>query len=224
MRKMGIIILILTFMLSVYAQRHEIMDDNLHTLQVVVNDNPLLPPVMNMGGNNHIEISFDEFSHEYHRYIYHIEHCNADWSTSSEVFESDYLNGFNDRPIENYEKSFNTTMLYTHYSVRIPNEDVSLKLSGNYKVTILNDEGDEPEPVITACFSIVEPTVGIGVNISSNTDIDFNKAHQQVSFSVNYGNTNIIDPHRELKTVVMQNRRADNCVFNPRPNIQTMIK
>lgn len=224
MRKIGLLITLLALLLQANAQRNEILDEQLHTLQVIANDDPLLPPIIKMGAGNHIEISFDEFSHEYHRYIYRVEHCNADWSMSSEVFESDYLNGFNDRPIEDYEKSFNTTMLYTHYAVRIPNEDISLKISGNYKVTIFNDEGDEPIPVIVACFSIVEPGVGIGVNISSNTDIDFNKSHQQVNFSINYGNTNIIDPHRELKTVVMQNRRTDNCVFNPRPNIQTMKK
>ena len=204
--------------------QHEILDRQLHTLQVVVNDDPLLPPIMNLGGGNHLEIGFDEFSHEYHRYIYKVEHCNADWSPSTEIFESDYMNGFNGEPIEDYEKSFNTTVLYTHYSLRIPNENISLKLSGNYKLTVYNDEGDEPVPVLTACFSLVEPGVGIGATVSTNTDIDFNKSHQQVDFSVNYGLVKVIDPHRELKTVVMQNRRWDNCVVNPKPNIQAANK
>ena len=115
-------------------------------------------------------------------------------------------------------------MLYTHYSLRIPNENISLKLSGNYKLTVYNDEGDEPVPVLTACFSLVEPGVGIGATVSTNTDIDFNKSHQQVDFSVNYGLVKVIDPHRELKTVVMQNRRWDNCVVNPKPNIQAANK
>lgn len=224
MRRLMLLIGIVFYGISSVAQQHKIIDKQLHTLQVIVNNDPLLPPIMNIGGHNHIEISFDDFSHEYHRYIYKVEHCNADWSVSSEIFESDYMNGFNDRPIEDYEKSFNTTVLYTHYSLRIPNEDISLKLSGNYKVTIYNDDGDEPTPALTACFSLVEPGVSIGATISSNTDIDFNKSNQQVSFSVNYGLTNIIDPHRELKTIVMQNRRWDNCVINPRPNIQTMKK
>lgn len=209
---------------AITAQRHEILDRQLHTLQVVVNDDPLLPPIMNLGGGNHLEIGFDEFSHEYHRYIYKVEHCNADWSPSTEIFESDYMNGFNGEPIEDYEKSFNTTVLYTHYSLRIPNENISLKLSGNYKLTVYNDEGDEPVPVLTACFSLVEPGVGIGATVSTNTDIDFNKSHQQVDFSVNYGLVKVIDPHRELKTVVMQNRRWDNCVVNPKPNIQAANK
>ena len=224
MKKITVLLSLLCCASAITAQRHEILDRQLHTLQVVVNDDPLLPPIMNLGGGNHLEIGFDEFSHEYHRDIYKVEHCNADWSPSTEIFESDYMNGFNGEPIEDYEKSFNTTVLYTHYSLRIPNENISLKLSGNYKLTVYNDEGDEPVPVLTACFSLVEPGVGIGATVSTNTDIDFNKSHQQVDFSVNYGLVKVIDPHRELKTVVMQNRRWDNCVVNPKPNIQAANK
>lgn len=224
MKKITVLLSLLCCASATTAQRHEILDRQLHTLQVVVNDDPLQPPIMNLGGGNHLEIGFDEFSHEYHRYTYKVEHCNADWSPSTEIFESDYMNGFNGEPIEDYEKSFNTTVLYTHYSLRIPNENISLKLSGNYKLTVYNDEGDEPVPVLTACFSLVEPGVGIGATVSTNTDIDFNKSHQQVDFSVNYGLVKVIDPHRELKTVVMQNRRWDNCVVNPKPNIQAANK
>lgn len=224
MKKITVLLSLLCCVSATTAQRHEILDRQLHTLQVVVNDDPLQPPIMNLGGGNHLEIGFDEFSHEYHRYIYKVEHCNADWSPSTEIFESDYMNGVNGEPIEDYEKSFNTTVLYTHYSLRIPNENISLKLSGNYKLTVYNDEGDEPVPVLTACFSLVEPGVGIGATVSTNTDIDFNKSHQQVDFSVNYGLVKVIDPHRELKTVVMQNRRWDNCVVNPKPNIQAANK
>lgn len=224
MKKITVLLSLLCCVSATTAQRHEILDRQLHTLQVVVNDDPLQPPIMNLGGGDHLEIGFDEFSHEYHRYIYKVEHCNADWSPSTEIFESDYMNGFNGEPIEDYEKSFNTTVLYTHYSLRIPNENISLKLSGNYKLTVYNDEGDEPVPVLTACFSLVEPGVGIGATVSTNTDIDFNKSHQQVDFSVNYGLVKVIDPHRELKTVVMQNRRWDNCVVNPKPNIQAANK
>ena len=224
MKKITALLSLLCCASAITAQRHEILDRQLHTLQVVVNDDPLLPPIMNLGGGNHLEIGFDEFSHEYHRYIYKVEHCNADWSPSTEIFESDYMNGFNGEPIEDYEKSFNTTVLYTHYSLRIPNENISLKLSGNYKLTVYNDEGDEPVPVLTAWFILVEPGVGIGATVSTNTDIDFNKSHQQVDFSVNYGLVKVIDPHRELKTVVMQNRRWDNCVVNPKPNIQAANK
>lgn len=212
---------LLLFSVPVFAQRPEIIDNRLHTLQVIVNQDPLLPPIIALNSDQYVDISFDEFTHEYHRYIYKVEHCDAQWQPSSEIFESDFLEGFNGQPIEDYEKSFNTTVLYTHYNLRIPNEYLSLKLSGNYKVTIYNDEDNEPRPVAVACFCITEPGTSISATVSSNTDIDFNNSHQQVSFDINYGAMRVIDPIRELKTVVIQNRRTDNMVFNPKPNIQT---
>lgn len=212
---------LLLFSVPVFAQRPEIIDNRLHTLQVIVNQDPLLPPIIALNSDQYVDISFDEFTHEYHRYIYKVEHCDAQWQPSSEIFESDFLEGFNGQPIEDYEKSFNTTVLYTHYNLRIPNEYLSLKLSGNYKVTIYNDEDNEPRPVAVACFCITEPGTSISATVSSNTDIDFNNSHQQVSFDINYGTMRVIDPIRELKTVVIQNRRTDNMVFNPKPNIQT---
>lgn len=212
---------LLLFSVPIFAQRPEIIDNRLHTLQVIVNQDPLLPPIIALNSDQYVDISFDEFTHEYHRYIYKVEHCDAQWQPSSEIFESDFLEGFNGQPIEDYEKSFNTTVLYTHYNLRIPNEYISLKLSGNYKVTIYNDEDNEPRPVAVACFCITEPGTSISATVSSNTDIDFNNSHQQVSFDINYGAMRVIDPIRELKTVVIQNRRTDNMVFNPRPNIQT---
>lgn len=223
MKKNDLLFLIFLWLIlpRVSGQQNIIKDKQIHTLKICVDNDPLAPPIINIGGSHHVEISFDDFSHEYHRYIYHITHCDAQWQPSKEIFESDFLEGFNDQPFEDYEKSFNTTVLYTHYSLTLPNEDVSLKLSGNYKVTILNDDGDEPVPVAEACFSIVEPGVSINAQVSSNTDVDFNKSHQQVSFTVNYATANVTDPIRELKTVVIQNRRTDNMVFNPKPNIQS---
>lgn len=205
------------------AQQSQIFDPQVHTLQVTVDDDPLLPPVVRLNGRQSLTIGFDVLSHEYHRYIYKVEHCNADWTPSTEIFESDYLEGFNDLPIEDYEKSFNTSVLYTHYRIQLPNEDMRLKLSGNYRLTVYGDEesDDKENPVLTACFALTEPGMNVTAQVSSNTDIDFNKTHQQVSFRVNYGPVSVTDPHRELRTVVMQNRRTDNQVVNPKPNMQT---
>jgi phenylacetate-CoA ligase len=62
------------------------------------------------------------------------------------LFDIDFLNGFNEMPIEEWENSVNTTMLYTNYTFTIPNEDVSLKLSGNYIVEIIDPETLQPVP------------------------------------------------------------------------------
>lgn len=219
---LSILVLLLGYLHPLAAQNSRVYSEHVKTLQVTANNDVLLPPIVNLGGNNRIDIDFDYLSHDYHRFVYKIEHCNADWSPSTDIFESDYLEGFNGQIIEDVENSFNTSLLYTHYHVRIPNENVSLKISGNYKVSIYNDEdGSDPDqPLLTACFSIVQPEVGINASVSSNTDIDFNKTHQQLSFTINYTGIPMNDPIRELKTIVMQNRRTDNWVVNPKPDIQ----
>lgn len=216
------LLFLFSFLCSIQAQNSRIYSEHVKSLLVIANEDVLLPPIVNLGGNNVIDFDFDMLSHDYHRLIYKIEHCNADWTPSTEIFESDYLAGFNGQVIEDVENSFNTNLLYTHYHVRIPNENVALKLSGNYKLHVyLDEDGADPErPLLTACFSVVEPEVGISVSVSSNTDIDFNKTHQQLSFSINYGTLTVGDPIRELKTVIMQNRRTDNWVINPKPDIQ----
>ena len=48
-------------------------------------------------------------------------HCDKDWK-KSDIFPNDYLDGYSDNPIEDYEASFNTTVKYYHYKLIFPNE------------------------------------------------------------------------------------------------------
>ena len=217
-RKYWIVTFILLSLQAV-AQQTRSFSEQIRTVQVIVDDDPLLPPVAQIG--ERVEIAFDELSHEYTRYIYKVEFCNADWSPNTEIFESDYMEGFNGLPIEDYETSFNTTVLYTHYRFSFPNEDVRLLLPGNYRVSVYADERDaSEEPVLEACFSLLQPRMNVAAQVLTNTDIDFQQRHQQVNYSVSYGGQRVVDPQRELHTVVMQNRRWDTAVVNLPPNIQ----
>ena len=202
------------------AQRNEIYDNNIASLQVVAGQNWMSLPIIKLNShspNDRINISFDDFTHAYRRYTYKIEHCEADWTVSDGLFSSDFINGFQEgNTIEDSEESINTNILYTHYKLTIPNEQCSLKMSGNYKLTVY-DENDGNRPVFTACFMVQEPLMGVQLDVTTNTDIDINKAHQQVSMTVNYGSVNVTNPATQIKTVVMQNRRWDNAKINAQP-------
>ena len=202
----------------------------IHTLQTTVNDDWLHDDVITLGTDDWVTISFDHFTHDYHRFIYKIVHCNADW-TPSDLFEVDYMDGFNNQPIEDYENSLNTTMLYTHYRLNLPNDDIQFKVSGNYRVEIFLDENDDENeensefriqnsgltPVATACFRVVEPRMGLNVSVTTNTDIDTNLSHQQVAFTLNYTPGEVMDPATEIKPYVYQNNRTDNMVSLVKP-------
>jgi hypothetical protein len=202
------------------AQRHEILSDNIASLQVVAGDDWLSPPVVKLNGSAPINISFDDLTHEYHRYAYRLEHCEADWSVSKELFASNFCEGFNeDVIIDDVEESINTNTLYTHYKFQIPNENCKIKMSGNYKLTIYDENtGDD---VACACFMVVDQKVTVKLAVTSNTDIDTNKSHQQVSMDVSLSGIKVNRFDDEIKTVVMQNGRWDNAVMNAKPQYVT---
>lgn len=186
--------------------------DMINTLRAISNGDWERPQIIRLNSDETIEFSFDEMSHQYHRFTYHITHCDAQWKPS-DLIESEYMNGFNDQPIENWENSLNTTFDYTHYSLTLPNDDVTLKLSGNYRLSI-SEDGKE---VAWFRFMIVEDRHNLSATVDGNTDIDSHKSHQQVNMSVSLNGLNVTHPESEIYTVVMQNRRFDNAVLNPKP-------
>lgn len=207
------------------AQVQRIYDENVKTLTVVVDDDPTLPPILPLGKRHTLSVEWDEMSHDYQRYVYHLQHCNAEWEPTDGIFESDYMSGLNNQLVEEYEKSFNTTQIYTHYRLRLPSQQLRPLISGNYCLQIFHEDDDmrEDTPVLEAQFCLYENVASIRTQVSSNTDVDFNRDHQQVTLGVGYGTLNVIDPQRELKVVVFQNRRWDNRVTGLVPNIRKNV-
>ena len=220
MRPLRFLIFMLCLWLSLAgrAQRNRILNPDIASLQVVAGNNWLSMPVIALGEGVPVNIAFDDLTHEYRRYAYKVEHCNADWSTSGDLFVSDYIDGFNaDNVIEHVEQSINTNMLYTHYRFQIPNERCKLKMSGNYRVTIY-DANDDDKAVAECCFMVVEPRMGIKLSVDANTDKGINSRWQQVAMEVKYGSgLSVTDVQRQIYTVVMQNGRWDNAVVNAKP-------
>ena len=162
-------------------------------------------------------ITFDEMSHDFHRYAYRIVHCNADW-TPSGMMEMEYLEGFPENDVPEGECSRATARNYTHYEFCVPNDDVRLKLSGNYAVEVF-DRDDASATVLTACFSVVDAQMQIEAEAGTLTDLGANLMHQQIEFSVKTGMGQVTRPEEELKTLVRQNRRTDNEVALTAPQM-----
>ena len=207
---------LLCITMTLSAQRNEIFSSDIATLQVH-NTQQLraMLPVIQLNSGEHIQISFDNFRHEYHRFTYKIMHCEADWSPSTQLFSSDYLEGFSDNlVIEDIQESVNTNVEYTHYSFRLPNDQCRITQSGNYKVSVYDEDENL---MLNACFMVVDPTMHVELSSTSNTDIDFNRAHQQVEMKLKYGNFPVIAPNNQIKTVVLQNGNWNDARVNMKP-------
>ena len=220
MRKFLLHIMLLVWPLAMSASSR-ISQHDVKSLQVVVNGNWLAPAIMRLGSQDVLTVSFDELSHDYHRYVYQLEHCEADWTPSEGLFESDWLSGFNGNTIDDYEHSSNTIIPYTHYQLQLPNDRCSLKMSGNYRLHVL-DEDDDNREVLVAEFMVTEQSAKLSMSATGNTDVDTRQSHQQVSMSLNYGQLSVTNPDEQIYAVVMQNNQQRHMRQGVKPNITTL--
>lgn len=217
MKKTASLLFVLCISMVLMAQRHEVLSPRIASLQVTAGDDWQSMPIITLGQETPIVISFDDLTHEYHRYSYRLEHCEADWTISDQLFDSDFCIGFSSgNTIDDFEQSTGVNQLYTHYQLQIPNRKCQLKMSGNYRLTVYDEQNDNTE-MFKAYFMVVEPTMHVGLNMTTNTDADINGRHQQLEMRLNYGGTKVTEPTTQIKSVVLQNGRWDNAVVNSQP-------
>lgn len=173
-------------------------------------------PLFELGGNESVLLKFDDLSPDVTTYTYRIIHCNAGWQQDG-LGESQYIDGFTGGYIETYEMSRNTFQPYYHYELAFPNDDARPTISGNYVIAVYPSDNLD-KPVLTARFMVVESHVEMACNVTSQTDIDAEKTHQQVQIGVSFPKYNISQPATDLKVVVMQNSRLDNMVTLDTPS------
>lgn len=214
-------ILLLCFLSTtcVYAEvdtKPGIFDSRFRTLETRLEGNFYAPAVIPLVGEDRIAISFDEIGEERSYLRYSLVHCNADWQPSSLV-DAEYIDGFNEGKIEDYEYSQLTKTHYTHYSLFIPNDDMRPTKSGNYLLRVY-DESDPDRTLLQTRFMVSEYSMKINAEVTSRTDIDYNEHNQQLSIAVDIERSPVQNIMSDLRVRVEQNGRLDNAVLISRPS------
>ncbi len=197
----------------------EIFHPGFRTLQTKVNGNDQLPPVIIMGGDDRLTVSFDELSAESRYMRYELIHCDSRWCRDA-LLPSEYVDGFNEAVIDDCSFSQSTLNQYVHYRLEIPSSDMRIKLSGNYLLRIY-DESDPAETLLQLRFSVAEPMVDVKGAVTSRTDIDNRRNHQQLTFAVDGKRLDTNALMNDLIVTVSQNGRADNEVAVTRPSFMS---
>jgi hypothetical protein len=175
----------------------------------------LTDPIIQLNSEEQLTLSFDDLQADVKSYHYTVVHCNADWQTS-EIQPNEYIVGFTDDVITDYQFSFNTWQKFTHYELIFPNDKYKITLSGNYLLKVYL--GNNPENLaFTSRFMIVDQRVTVDAKVTRASNIEDQEYRQDIGFSINTDHNYIAEPYRDLYVVVRQNGRWDNAITNLKP-------
>lgn len=180
------------------------------TFQGQTNESQL--PILQLG--QQLVLEFDALNGDEEDFYYKIEHFDYDW-TPSQLMQTEFLNGIDNQRIRNYENSFNTYQIYSHYILRLPNSQTrGLKVSGNYMIEIFNDMD---EMVFSRKFMIQENLANVGVAIKRSRDVRQVERMQSVDIVINSGSLQFNNPLQTVKTLIIQNNNLNTAIKNVPP-------
>ena len=201
---------------GVYAQ--VVTDSNwveqVKTVTLYRNGVELEAPILLLGSDERLLLRFDVLGAETDNYRYRIQHCDGQWHVD-DMEPNEYISGFEEGPIENYNSSFTTLIDYVNYFQYVPAQYSRFLVSGNYVLSVFPQ--DYPDSVLfTRRFCVVEGSVKVDVSVT--TPYDNRSIFQQREVDVTVENNRdytgeLLPPTLNpayFTVVVQQNGRQDN--------------
>ncbi len=171
-------------------------------------------PVMRLGDHTGLLLSFDDLTTDARYYRYKLQHCNRDW-TPSDLSDIEYLEGINDQLIEEYAFSNQTHVDYVHYEVRFPGNGLKPKVSGNYLITVYDENTDEV--VLVRKFMVVDKKVFASAKLQRPSRVSQMRTHQALELTVNHKDFRISNPLQDVSVTILQNGIWERSIRNIQP-------
>lgn len=172
-------------------------------------------PIITLKSAERLIFTFDDLEGGSKNYWYTIEHHNSDWQPSR-LSPIDYLENFADDRIVDYDYSSNTLQKFTHYTLSLPNQQISPKISGNYLLKVYLD-GDLNKPVVSQRFYVVENRVNAGLEVQPSMEVPLRSTNQKINVNIFHSGP-IQNPSSDLKVVVMQNLIPFSATLTTKPS------
>ena len=173
--------------------RTQIFNPGFRTLKTMVEGSFMSPPVIRLGTQDRIVVTFDEIGEENSWLECRLVHCNRDWQPSRLV-ESEYVEGFNSMRIEDFAYSYATFVHFVNYRVVIPDEDLRIRHSGNYLLQVYDPDSPD-EVILQTRFQVSENTANTMGAVTTRTDRGHYSDWQQLDFSVDTKGIGNINPY-----------------------------
>lgn len=134
--------------------------------------------------------------------------------------EIEYITGFNDERLRNYEYSVNTKTPFLHYWQKFPNKDTDFKVSGNYLIVIYEDKIDFP--VLTRRLVLTENRVAVEINGTYPGDVENIRYKQEMQVVINFDKFKMRNPVDEISVIMLQNEDWNNAI-DAKPSFSVVI-
>lgn len=168
-------------------------------------------PVVKIG--EEIRLEFDDILANEQDYYYKIVHCDYDW-TPSQLLKSQYLTGVDNQRIIDYGNSYTTLQPYSNYHLTIPNDNVRLKVTGNYLLEVYNNNY---ELQFSRRFVVYSDAVQVGALVKRSRDFKYLNEKQVVHININAASFRLVNPKKEVKIAILQNYHWPTAIYDVPP-------
>jgi hypothetical protein len=220
MKKIAYLIFAICLSNQINAQEiiyNKIYDSKIKTVLMYFGNDDLSMPVWNLGSSQKLTLSFDNLSLDVKDYYYTITHCNADW-TRSDLYQSDYIDGYFEDQVSQYQSSFNTNINYTHYKLKFPTEYLKPTISGNYIIQVYEDS-QQDNILFTKRFMVIDPKTTVNAKVRNMNQAAAYQSDQELEIIVDYLDDEFYDISQNLKVQVLKNRNWINSMELTRPDL-----
>ena len=168
-------------------------------------------PIFQLGDS--FQFQFDDLHASEDNYYYRIKHCDYNWK-QSQLSPNEYLTGFDDQRILDYVNSSTTLQVYSHYRLAFPNKFVSFKVSGNYIISIYNENR---ELVFSRKFILYENLVSVPMQVKRSRNVNQVEVKHNLDFAVKSTSIIFQSPLQNVKVLLLQNGKFTNAIYNIKP-------
>ena len=179
--------------------------DDVHTALLYREGAPLADPLLTLGAGEMLVLEFDILQAEALSLQWHIGHCYSDWMRD-DLIPNDYMTGWSEGPVDNYDFSFTTLTDYVHYRLTLPPAYSEFTTSGNYFIAITDDRSGDT--LLTRRFRVSEQIASISATVGRPYDGIALDERQEVDVCVSSRAMTLTPQWTTVE--VQQNGRNDN--------------
>lgn len=183
---------------------------HIKTISFLQNQNNVFP-FFELGES--FELNFDDLYGNEEDYFYIITHHDYNWSPS-QLFKNEYIEGLDDQRIQEYENSFNTLQIYSHYRLQLPNRFTRITKSGNYLLSVYNNS---KELVFSRKFIVYENIASVPMQIKRARNVKDNASKHNVEFTIKSKDILFQNPDANVKVAILQNGILNQGIYNIKP-------